>query len=99
MPEVSPEQYEHRIEALEQDLEQARRTSKLAQDELQAFVYAASHDVKESLRSVSSYTQLMLRQEPGSAEFAEFAQYVTDGVRTAVTFLDRMNAFSRIELS
>jgi chemotaxis family two-component system sensor kinase Cph1 len=99
MPQLTPEQCQREIERLQEDLERAQRTSKLAQDELQAFVYAASHDVKESLRSVSSYTQLMLRQPPDSPEFGEFAQYVNDGVRTAVAFLDRMNAYSRIDLS
>lgn len=97
--EVRLQESQRRIEQLEQDVAQAQRAGKRAQDELQAFVYAASHDVKESLRAVASYTQLMLRHAAAGEEFAEFGPYITEGIKTAVAFLDRMNAFSRIDLS
>jgi light-regulated signal transduction histidine kinase (bacteriophytochrome) len=105
-PDVGLREAQSRIEALQRELvqaqetaEQAQRLTKLAQNELQAFVYAASHDLKESLRSVSSHTQLMLRNAAAGENFTEFGPYITEGIKTAVAFLDRMNAFSRIELS
>lgn len=70
-----------------------------ATEELQGFVYAASHDVKEALRSVNSYSQLLVRHAPPDPELAEYAQFVTEGVRSAISILDRMNLFARIDVS
>ena len=41
-----------------QELEQALRT---AEEELQFFVYAASHDLQQPLRAINTHTQLLLR--------------------------------------
>lgn len=91
------EELEETNARLREELAAARTAADGARQELQAFVYAVSHDVKESLRSVSSYAQLLIRQAPPDAEMAEFGQFVMDGVKTAVHLLDRMNAFSRID--
>lgn len=82
---------------LREQLSAAEQAAEAAKQELQAFVYAASHDVKESLRSVSSYAQLLIRQAPPDPEFGEFGHFVMDGVKTAVNLLDRMNSFCRID--
>lgn len=84
-------------ERLREQVANAQSAAEAAKQELQAFVYAASHDVKEALRSVSSYSQLLIRQAPPDPEFNEFGKFVSDGVKTAVQLLDRMNAFSRID--
>lgn len=81
----------------EQRAERAEAAAASAKEELQGFVYAASHDVKEALRSVASYAQLLVRQAPADDELGEFGRYITDGVRSAVAILDRLNAYSRID--
>ena len=96
----------NRIELLEAQKREAEaaaeRSQKLAVaavEELQSFVYAASHDVKEALRAVASYSQLIIRRLPDQPQLAEYGTFVGDGVRAAVEILDRMNTFARIDPS
>lgn len=82
---------------LKQELNRAIAAAQAATEELHGFVYAASHDVKEALRSVSSYSQLLARRSAGNEEAKEFVHFITEGVKNAVAIIDRLNAFSRIE--
>jgi light-regulated signal transduction histidine kinase (bacteriophytochrome) len=84
---------------LAEALADARAAADTAREELQGIVYAVSHDVKEALRSVSSYAQLLVRQQPDDPDTTEYARFITDGVRTATIFVDQLNAFSRIDPS
>ncbi len=87
------------LTAAEQRAEQAEAAATSAKEELQGFVYAASHDVKEALRSVSAYAQLLVRHVPADGELGEFGQYITEGVRVAVAIIDRLNTYSRIDVA
>src|SRR4051794_2246702 len=84
---------------LQSEVKRAQSIAQAATEELKDFVYAVSHDVKEALRSVSSYSQLLVRHAPADPELAEYSQFVTEGVRSAVAILDRMNMFARIDTS
>src|SRR5260370_138087 len=52
--------------------------------ELTQFAYAASHDMREPLRMVASYTQLLGRRYSGQFDDAgrEFMQFILEGVQT-----------------
>ncbi|MFK7809465.1 MAG: tetratricopeptide repeat protein [Saprospiraceae bacterium] len=66
-------------------------------EDLQQFAYVASHDLKEPLRMINSYTTLLKRRyndlfdESGQ----EFMFYVIDAVKRMETLLDDLLDFSR----
>jgi PAS domain S-box-containing protein len=66
---------------------------------LKEFAYAASHDLREPLRTVISYIQLMKRklpQESGNLEITEFMDFIEDGSRRMEKLLASLLQYSRI---
>src|SRR5580658_4398275 len=65
-------------------------------DELRQFAYAVSHDLREPLRMVRSYTQLLeLRhQEQSEAERQEFLGYIGDAVERTERLLSDLVTYS-----
>jgi light-regulated signal transduction histidine kinase (bacteriophytochrome) len=74
-----------------QNLEAARS----ANEELQQFSYAASHDLKEPLRSVSTYAQLLQRRYAEDKQTTEFTSFIIDGVNRMNTLIDNLLTYSR----
>lgn len=76
----------------------ADRTAELvrANEELRQFGYAASHDLREPLRTVASYTQLLNRRYAAQFddEAREFMTYITDSVHRMDTLLSDLLAYS-----
>ncbi|MFC4437771.1 MULTISPECIES: PAS domain-containing sensor histidine kinase [Natrialbaceae] len=75
-------------------------------DELQAetrrleqFAYAASHDLQEPLRMVSSYLQLLERRYEDALDDdgEEFLEYALDGAERMRAMIDGLLAYSRIK--
>lgn len=66
--------------------------------ELQEFVYIASHDLKEPLRSIKSFAQIlnMKLAKTLEADHLEFFQFITDGVKRMETLLDDLLEFAKI---
>jgi light-regulated signal transduction histidine kinase (bacteriophytochrome) len=69
--------------------------ARTANEELQVFSYAMSHDLKEPLRSVSAYADLLQRHYSGDEQAAEFASFLTDGVKRANALIDSLLTYSR----
>lgn len=66
-----------------------------ANTHLEQLTFAASHDLKEPLRTVTSYTQLLLKRRSSPDEQDEFGEYIRDGVERMRTLIDGLEAFAR----
>jgi signal transduction histidine kinase len=66
--------------------------------DLQNFAYSASHDLKEPLRMIGMYTQLLQRRiAPALDERSEeYMFYMTDGVKRMQKLLDDLLLYSRL---
>ncbi|MGI9071880.1 MAG: sensor histidine kinase [Bryobacteraceae bacterium] len=70
-------------------------TARSANEELQVFSYAMSHDLKEPLRSVSNYAELLERHYSGDEQATEFTSIITDGVKRANALIEGLLTYSR----
>lgn len=92
---------EERVMALNHELENRVRvrTAELSRsnDDLRQFAYAASHDLKEPMRTIASYTQLLVQRYPDrlDADGQEFLRYVVDAVRRMDTLLSDLLTYSQ----
>jgi signal transduction histidine kinase len=91
---------EGEIRRLNREIEERvqERTLELVRsnEELRQFGYAASHDLREPLRTVASYTQLLNRRyiEKLDAEGREFMGYIIDSVHHMDNLLSDLLAYS-----
>src|SRR6202162_4936 len=71
--------------------EEARHANELTQ-----FAHAASHDMREPLRMVASYTQLLSRRCAGQldSDGREFMQYILAGVQNMEQLLEDLLTYS-----
>jgi light-regulated signal transduction histidine kinase (bacteriophytochrome) len=63
-------------------LEAARQVLQRSNEELRQFAYVASHDLQEPLRTVASFTQLLVSRyrDQGGPDTAEFVSHIVAGV-------------------
>ena len=66
--------------------------------ELQRFAYIASHDLQEPLRTVSSYTQLLLRRLPQNLDEDQklFADQIRSGIGRMKDLIEGLLEYSRV---
>ncbi|MGH9640290.1 MAG: sensor histidine kinase [Bryobacteraceae bacterium] len=79
----------------EAKLNQAAAAEKAARDELNQFVYAASHDLQEPLRAISAYAQLLQRKYADDPESAELTGFVLDGANRMHSLISSLLTYSR----
>ncbi|WP_254863906.1 PAS domain-containing sensor histidine kinase [Halovivax gelatinilyticus] len=85
--------------AHERRLEEAKAQLEASNERLEQFAYAASHDLQEPLRMVSSYLSLLERRYADALddEAQEFIEYAVDGAGRMREMIDGLLAYSRIE--
>ncbi|THE64224.1 GHKL domain-containing protein [Salinadaptatus halalkaliphilus] len=72
---------------------------RMSNERLEQFAYAASHDLQEPLRMVSSYLQLLERRADDELtdETREFLAYAVDGADRMRAMVDGLLVYSRID--
>ena len=82
----------------QEEVERANEQLTQANEELKQFAYVASHDLKEPLRMIGSYTQIINRKF--ASEIDEDTQtyfhYVTDGVERMDNLLDGLLQYATV---
>lgn len=78
------------------ELEKIQKQLKESNQELEIFAYAASHDLKEPLRMITMYTQLMERRIKTmlDGDTTEYMFFITDGVKRMQKLLDNLLEYS-----
>ncbi|WP_020410717.1 sensor histidine kinase [Hahella ganghwensis] len=84
-------EYERRIENRNAALERSNR-------ELQEFAFIASHDLREPLRKIISFSKLLLSGDYGkfTSEGEEFSGYVVSAAERMRELLDSLLSYSRV---
>jgi light-regulated signal transduction histidine kinase (bacteriophytochrome) len=80
----------------EEECARSLDAARIANQELQVFSYAVSHDLKEPLRSISSYAELLERQYGGDERAREFTSFITEGVKRVNTLIESLLTYSRM---
>ncbi|WP_407067147.1 PAS domain S-box protein [Haloterrigena salinisoli] len=85
-------EYQRRLEETIDRLEESN-------ERLEQFAYAASHDLQEPLRMVSSYLQLIESRygDALDADGEEFLEYAIDGADRMREMIDALLTYSRVE--
>ncbi|MCU4743610.1 ATP-binding protein [Halobacteria archaeon AArc-m2/3/4] len=86
-----------RTKTRELELEETIERLEASNERLEQFAYAASHDLQEPLRMVSSYLQLVERRAELSGETEEFLEYAVDGADRMREMIDGLLAYSRVD--
>ncbi|MDB5283386.1 MAG: sensor protein [Bacteroidota bacterium] len=79
-------------------LEQQSEKLKRSNDELKQFAFAVSHDLKEPLRTIASYVQLIELRLKGqfTSETKEFMDFAVSGVKRLQSMLEGMLKYAQV---
>lgn len=85
------------LNGMNDEIEIKNKQLEHSNEDLKQIAYVASHDLKEPLRMINSYTNLLQRRYLESFDDSgkEFMNYITDAVGRMETLLDDLLDFSR----
>ena len=83
------------LKQAQEDHERSLEGMRIANQDLQHFSYAASHDLKEPLRTISTYTQLLQRQYADDPHAAEFTSFIVEGVNRMNSLIESLLSYTR----
>jgi signal transduction histidine kinase len=80
-----------------EELQEAQNGLAQANADLQQFAFAASHDLQEPLRTVNSFTQLLLQRHisDSNEQARQYADYIRTGVKRMEALLRDLLLYSR----
>lgn len=88
---------ERQVDLKTQNLNKAIIKLKKSNQDLESFAYAASHDLQEPLRTITSYLQLIQRRnEKLSKESKEYFEFVISGAKRMKSLLQGLLQYSRL---
>lgn len=92
------EKRQHELTSANLQLRQISDQLRSSNRDLESFAYAASHDLKEPLRMIGSYTSLLQRRLQGqlSNDTEEMMQFVNQGVKQMQRLLEDVLEYSRV---
>ena len=64
--------------------------------ELESFAYAATHDLREPLRTVSAFTQLLLQRRGSEEDEEKYSRFILDSVAHMSRMLDDLLALTSV---
>jgi PAS domain S-box-containing protein len=62
---------------------------------LEEFAYTAAHDLREPLRAISAFTEILVRETPMDANAAQIAKFIVDVAARASALVDDLLSFAR----
>jgi signal transduction histidine kinase len=94
-------QYQGQLLEQSKQIEQQNIELTQANEELQQFAYVVSHDLKEPLRMIASYIQLMLRRLPkelldSGGDIATYSNFINEGVTRMNLLLDGLLQYATV---
>lgn len=81
-----------------EEIEMANERLQQSNAELNQFAYVASHDLKEPLRMVSNYMQLLEKSFPKGSlttDQSDYMRYASEGAKRMYSLIDSLLVFSR----
>lgn len=82
---------------LESRVEQRTEALQRSNEDLQQFAFIVSHDLREPLRAVSSYSELLRRRYQGQldSDADDYIQFIVDGVKRMSALISDLLSYSR----
>ena len=62
--------------------------------DLEEFAYTAAHDLREPLRAIGAYTEMLLRRTPMDSDSKQMAGFITDAVTRMTTLISDLMSYT-----
>jgi signal transduction histidine kinase len=92
----SLDQCSHARQITEREAEINAEKAQTAIEEMQHFLYAVNHDLRQPLRSILTNAQLLERKRPQDSELKEYTSPIIEGANEINTLIESLVSFSRV---